>query len=63
METPKGIKLLDFGLAKYATTTLFGDAETTLTAQGAVLGTPATWPPNNSKATTAMLAPIFSRWG
>ena len=40
METPKGIKLLDFGLAKYATT-LFGDAETTLTAQGAVLGTPA----------------------
>ncbi len=41
METPKGIKLLDFGLAKYATTTLFGDAETTLTAQGAVLGTPA----------------------
>ena len=41
METPKGIKLLDFGLAKYATTTLFGDAETTLTVQGAVLGTPA----------------------
>jgi serine/threonine protein kinase len=41
METPKGIKLLDFGLAKYATATLFGDAESTLTAQGAVLGTPA----------------------
>ena len=41
METPKGIKLLDFGLAKYATTTLFGDAHTTLTEQGAVLGTPA----------------------
>ena len=41
METPKGIKVLDFGLAKYATTTLFGDAETTLTEQGAVLGTPA----------------------
>jgi Tol biopolymer transport system component len=41
METPKGIKLLDFGLAKYATTTLLGDAETTLTVRGAVLGTPA----------------------
>jgi serine/threonine protein kinase/WD40 repeat protein len=41
METPKGIKLLDFGLAKYVTATLLGDAEKTLTAQGAVLGTPA----------------------
>ena len=41
METPKGIKLLDFGLAKYATTTLLGDAETTLTARGVVLGTPS----------------------
>jgi serine/threonine protein kinase len=41
METPKGIKLLDFGLAKYVTSTLFGDAETTLTVRGAVLGTPA----------------------
>ena len=41
METPKGIKLLDFGLAKYATTTLLGDVETTLTVRGAVLGTPA----------------------
>ncbi len=41
METPKGIKLLDFGLAKYATTTFPGDAETTLTVRGAVLGTPA----------------------
>jgi eukaryotic-like serine/threonine-protein kinase len=41
METAKGIKLLDFGLAKYATTTLLEDAETTLTMQGAVLGTPA----------------------
>ena len=41
METPKGIKLLDFGLAKYVTTTLLGDAEKTLTVQGAVLGTPA----------------------
>src|ERR1700722_4444042 len=30
METPRGVKLLDFGLAKYATTTLLGDAETTL---------------------------------
>jgi len=41
METPKGIKLLDFGLAKYATTNLLGDAETTLTVRGAILGTPA----------------------
>ena len=41
METPKGIKLLDFGLAKYVTTTLLGDAEKTLTVRGAVLGTPA----------------------
>jgi len=41
METPKGIKVLDFGLAKYATTNLLGDAETTLTVRGAVLGTPA----------------------
>ena len=41
METPKGIKLLDFGLAKYVTTTVLGDAEKTLTVQGAVLGTPA----------------------
>ena len=41
METPKGIKLLDFGLAKCATSTLLGDAETTLTVRGAVLGTPA----------------------
>jgi Tol biopolymer transport system component len=41
METPKGIKVLDFGLAKYAKTTLLGDAETTLTVRGAVLGTPA----------------------
>src|SRR5664279_5708845 len=40
METPKGIKLLDFGLAKYAAS-LFGGAETALTEQGAVLGTPA----------------------
>src|SRR5664279_329353 len=44
METPKGIKLLDFGLAKYATN-LFGGAETALTEQGAVLGTPAYMPP------------------
>jgi Tol biopolymer transport system component len=41
METPKGIKLLDFGLAKYVTTTLLGNAEKTLTVRGAVLGTPA----------------------
>ena len=41
METPKGVKLLDFGLAKYATTTLLADAETTLTLRGAILGTPA----------------------
>ena len=41
METPKGIKLLDFGLAKYVTTDLFADAEKTLTLRGAVLGTPA----------------------
>jgi len=41
METPKGIKLLDFGLAKYATSNLLGDAETTLTMRGAILGTPA----------------------
>jgi serine/threonine protein kinase/WD40 repeat protein len=45
METPKGIKLLDFGLAKYATSTLLGDAETTLTVRGAILGTPAYMPP------------------
>jgi serine/threonine protein kinase len=41
METPKGVKLLDFGLAKYAATTLLGDAETTLTVRSAILGTPA----------------------
>ena len=41
METPKGIKLLDFGLAKYVTTHLLADAEKTLTVQGAILGTPA----------------------
>jgi serine/threonine protein kinase/WD40 repeat protein len=41
METPKGIKLLDFGLAKYVTTSLFADTEITLTLRGAVLGTPA----------------------
>jgi eukaryotic-like serine/threonine-protein kinase len=41
METPKGIKLLDFGLAKYVTATLLGDAEKTLTVGGAILGTPA----------------------
>jgi eukaryotic-like serine/threonine-protein kinase len=41
METPKGIKLLDFGLAKYVTTDLFADVESTLTLRGAVLGTPA----------------------
>ena len=41
METPKGVKLLDFGLAKYATTTLLGDSENTLTVRGAILGTPA----------------------
>ncbi len=41
METPKGVKLLDFGLAKYATANLLGDAETTLTVRGAILGTPA----------------------
>ncbi len=41
METPKGIKLLDFGLAKYVTTDLFADAEKSLTLRGAVLGTPA----------------------
>jgi eukaryotic-like serine/threonine-protein kinase len=41
METPKGIKLLDFGLAKYVRTDLFADTETTLTLRGAVLGTPA----------------------
>jgi serine/threonine protein kinase/WD40 repeat protein len=41
METPQGVKLLDFGLAKYAATTLHGDVETTLTLRGAVLGTPA----------------------
>ena len=40
METPKRVKILDFGLAKCATT-LLGDAETTLTVRGAVLGTPA----------------------
>ena len=41
METPKGIKLLDFGLAKCVATALLEDAETTLTVRGAVLGTPA----------------------
>jgi eukaryotic-like serine/threonine-protein kinase len=41
METPKGIKLVDFGLAKYVTTDLFADAEITLTLRGAVPGTPA----------------------
>ncbi len=41
METPKGIKVLDFGLAKCAPSIMFGDSETTLTAQGAILGTPA----------------------
>jgi serine/threonine protein kinase len=41
METPKGIKLLDFGLAKYVLTDLFADAEKSLTLPGAVLGTPA----------------------
>ena len=41
METSKGVKLLDFGLAKYATTSLPGDAETTLTVRGAIMGTPA----------------------
>ena len=41
METPKGIKLLDFGLAKYVTTDVFETAEITLTQRGAVLGTPA----------------------
>ena len=41
METPKGIKLLDFGLAKYVTTDCSRTAETTLTLRGAVLGTPA----------------------
>jgi serine/threonine protein kinase len=41
METPKGIKLLDFGLAKYASATLLGEADMTLTVRGAVLGTPA----------------------
>jgi eukaryotic-like serine/threonine-protein kinase len=41
METPKGVKLLDFGLAKYAATTLLTEAETTLTLPGAILGTPA----------------------
>jgi serine/threonine protein kinase len=40
METPKGIKLLDFGLAKYVTADLSA-TEITLTLQGAVLGTPA----------------------
>ena len=62
METPKGIKLLDFGLAKYVTTTLPGDAEKTVTVEGAVLEHPPTWLPNNWKATSAMRAPIFSRW-
>jgi len=41
METPKGVKLLDFGLAKCAIPNLLGDAEATLTVWGAVLGTPA----------------------
>jgi Tol biopolymer transport system component len=41
METPKGVKLLDFGLAKCAIPNLLGDAEVTLTVRGAVLGTPA----------------------
>jgi serine/threonine protein kinase len=41
METPKGIKLLDFGVAKYVTTDPFANAETALTLRGAVLGTPA----------------------
>jgi serine/threonine protein kinase/Tol biopolymer transport system component len=45
METPKGIKLLDFGLAKYVTTDPSADTEITLTLQGAVLGTPAYMPP------------------
>ena len=47
METPKGVKLLDFGLAKYATTTLLADAETTLTLRGAILGTPAYMAPES----------------
>src|SRR5664279_1448953 len=41
METAKGIKVLDFGLAKCAPSMMFGNSETTLTAQGAIMGTPA----------------------
>jgi len=41
METPKGIKVLDFGLAKCEPSIMFGNSETTLTGLGEILGTPA----------------------
>ena len=44
--TPHGVKLLDFGLARPELERSLNTA-TELTRTGMVMGTPATWPPNN----------------